>query len=127
MSDIDKLTRRERQVMNILFEKGEGTVNDVRDKMTDPPSYSATRAVLGRLVTKGLLKYYEKGPRYVYSPVLGQKKASQSALKKVIDTFFDGSPGRTINALLGISANKLSKEELDELEKIIAKAKEEGK
>lgn len=127
MSDIEKLTRRERQVMDILFELGEGSVNDVIGKMDDAPSYSAIRAVMGRLVNKGLLKYYENGPRYIYSPVLGQKRASQSALKKVIDTFFDGSPVRTINALMGISAKKLSRKELAELEKIITKAKEEGK
>jgi len=127
MSEIEKLTRRERQVMNILFEMGEGTVNEVRGKISNPPSYSAIRAVLGRLVSKGLLKYYEKGPRYVYSPALGLKKASQSALRKVIDTFFDGSTVRTVNALMGISASKLSSEELAELEQIIARAKQEGK
>ena len=127
MSEIEKLTRRERQVMEILFEMGEGSVNEVREKITDPPSYSAIRAVLGRLEAKGLLRYYEKGPRYVYSPALALKKASQSALQKVIDTFFDGSPVRTVNALMGISANKLSSEELKELERIIARAKQEGK
>lgn len=127
MSAIEKLTRRERQVMDILFEISEGTVNDVIEKMDDAPSYSAIRAVMGRLVTKDLLRYYESGPRYVYSPAIGQKKASRTALKKVIDTFFDGSTVRTVNALMGISANKLTREELNELEKIIAKAKEEGK
>lgn len=127
MSDRENLTRRERQIMDILYENGEGTVNDVRSKIANAPSYSAIRAVLSRLVTKGLLKYHENGPRYVYSPTLGVKKASQSALKKVIDTFFDGSHLHTINALLGISANKLSREELEELEKIIAKAKEQGR
>lgn len=127
MAKLEQLTSRERQVMDILFAQGEGTVNEVIADMEDAPSYSAIRAVLSRLVKKGLLKYYEKGPRYVYAPVLAQKKASQSALKKVIDTFFDGSPVRTVNALMGITANKLSQEELDELEKIIAKAREEGK
>ena len=126
MSAIEKLTRRERQVMDILFEINEGSVNDVIGKLDAAPSYSAIRAVLGRLVSKGLLRYYENGPRYVYSPVIGQKKASRTALKKVIDTFFDGSPVRTVNALMGISANKLTREELDELERIITKAKEEG-
>ena len=127
MSDIEKLTRRERQVMNILFEISEGTVNEVINKMDSAPSYSAVRAVLSRLVTKGLLRYHESGPRYVYAPVIGQRQASRSALQRVIDTFFDGSPVRTVNALMGISAKNLSREELDELEEIIAKARREGK
>ena len=127
MTKSDNLTRRERQVMDIIYEMGEGTVGEVIKKIPNAPSYSAIRAVLSRMVNNGMLKYHEKGPRYVYSAAVGLKKARQTALKKVIDTFFDGSPLHTINALLGISANKLSREELNKLEKAIIKAKEKEK
>ena len=127
MAKPDSLTRRERQVMDIIYKAGEGTVGEIRSLLPDDISYSAIRAVLGRLVSKKLLKYQEKGPRYVYSVSGGVNKAKYNALTQLVDTFFDGSPLQTINALLGISANKLTKEELNELAQAIADAGEREK
>jgi predicted transcriptional regulator len=95
--------------------------------LPDPPSYSAVRAVLSRLVEQGRLKYREIGPRYVYAAAEGQKRVRHAAVRKLIDTFFDGSALQAMNALLGISADKLSREELDELAKAIADAAEKNK
>ncbi len=122
----DSLTRRERQVMDAVHELEEATARAVQERLPDPPSYSAVRAVLTRLVERGLLKYREVGPRYVYSAAAGKNRVRQAALRKVVDTFFGGSPLRTMNALLGISANDLSQEQIDELAKAIAEAGEAG-
>jgi BlaI family transcriptional regulator, penicillinase repressor len=127
MAKQDNLTRTERQVMEVIYKMDEGTVNDIRDALPNSPSYSATRAVLGRLVSKKMLKYQEKGPRYVYSVAGSLKKAKQTALTTLMNTFFDGSALHTINALLGISADKLSREELEELAQSIAKAAQKEK
>lgn len=120
----ESLTRRESEVMDVVYELGEATAKEVQQRLPRPPSYSAVRAVLSRLVEQGHLKYRESGPRYVYAPASGKKKARQAALKKLVDTFFDGSPLHTMNALLGISASELTKEELDELARAIEEAKE---
>lgn len=119
------LTRREQQVMDVIYELDEATAKEVRDRLADPPSYSAVRAVLARLVDQGHLKFREAGPRYVYSPALGRKRLRQAALRKVMDTFFEGSPLRTMNALLGISASDLSREELEELAQAVERAQQE--
>lgn len=124
MGHPDTLTRRERQVMDAIYEMEEATAREVQRRLPNPPSYSAVRAVLTRLVEQGLLRYRQAGPRYVYSAAAGRKRARQAALRKVVDTFFDGSPLRTMNALLGISAGDLSKEQMDELARAIADATE---
>ena len=124
MGKPDTLTRRERQVMDAIYELEEATAREVQQRLPDPPSYSAVRAVLTRLVDQGLLRHRQAGPRYVYTAAAGRKRARQAALRKVVDTFFDGSPLRTMNALLGISAGDLSKEQMDELAKAIADATE---
>jgi BlaI family transcriptional regulator, penicillinase repressor len=127
MPTSDKLTRRESQAIEIVYELQQATARDVRERLPNPPSYSAVRAVLTRLVDQGHLKYRADGPRYVYAPAAPRRRLGQAALRKVVDTFFDGSPLRTMNALLGISARKLSKEELDELARTIADAAEKEK
>jgi BlaI family transcriptional regulator, penicillinase repressor len=119
----DQLTRRERQIMELLFALGEGTVNDVRDKLSDDPSYSSIRAAMTRLVAKGELNYSEQGPRYVYSPAVQLNKARRSALKNMIDTFFGGSSLKTMTALLDEAAKQLTAEELEELHRQVAEAK----
>jgi len=126
MSKPETLTRRERQVMDAVYALGEATAKEVQQRIPDPPSYSAVRAVLTRLVDQGHLKYRESGPRYVYTAAVGRKRVGQAALKKIVDTFFDGSPLRTMNALLGISADELSKDELEELAKAIQQAREKA-
>jgi len=123
MREPERLTRRERQVMEILFSIGEGTVNDVRDMLPDNPTYSSIRAALTRLVAKGELNSSERGPRYVYSPAVNVSKARMSALKKVVDTFFGGSSLKTMTALLGAVSKKVSAAELEELERQVAEAK----
>src|SRR3954469_16474846 len=120
----DHLTRRERQVMDVIHALDEATAKEVHARLPNAPTYSAARAVLTRLVEQGHLKYREAGPRYVYTAAVGKKKLRESALQKVVDTFFGGSPLRTMNALLGLSRDSLSKEETDQLAKIIAKAAE---
>ncbi len=123
MASNEKLTRRERQVMDVIFAVGKATVNDVRQQLSEPLTYSAARAVLTRLVNKGELKFSEDGPRYVYSPATTLSKARKTALKKIRDTFFGGSSLQTMTALLGESADELSTEELDALEEIVKTAK----
>lgn len=119
----DKLSRRERQVMNAIYELEEATAKEVQARLPDPPSYSAVRAVLTRLVDLGQLKYRESGPRYVYRAAEPRKQLRQKALRNTIDTFFGGSPVHMMHALLGISGDELSREELEELSKAIAKAR----
>ena len=123
MTEQEHLTRRERQVMEVIFSIGEGTVSDVRERLPDSPSYSAIRAALNRLVSKEELIAQERGPRYVYSPATNISTARKSALKKIRDTFFGGSSLKTLTALLGDASAELTKQELEELEQLIAKAK----
>lgn len=118
------LTRRESQVMDVIYALREATAREVLARLPDPPSYSAVRAVLTRLVERGHLKHRQDGPRYVYSPAAPRKRLGQAALRKVVDTFFEGSTLRTMNALLGISADRLSREELDRLARAVAEAAE---
>lgn len=125
MKEVERLTRRERQVMDIIFALREGTVNEVREKLPEAASYSAVRAVLNRLVSKGELNYSEQGPRYLYSPAVNVSTARKSALKKLTNTFFGGSALQTMTALLGEASEELSAEELAELEDLIAQAKKD--
>ena len=119
MPKSDNLTRRERQVMDIVLQLDQITAKEVQRRLPNAPSYSAVRAVLTRLVDQGHLKYKQDGPRYLYTPAEKKAKTRQAALRKVMNTFFDGSPLYTMNALLGLSAKELSREELDELAKRI--------
>ena len=123
MAGNEKLTRREREIMDAIFALGKGTVTDVRANIKDPLSYSAARAVLTRLVNKGELKYREDGPRYVYTPARALSSARKSAMQKLKDTFFGGSSLQTMTAFLGETAAELSADELDKLEALIAAAK----
>lgn len=122
----ERLSRRERQVMDVIYELEEATAKEVQRRLPDPPSYSAVRAVLSRLVEQGQLKYRESGPRYIYAARQSRQKLRHAALQRLMDTLFGGSPLRMINALLGISARRMSKEELDELAKTIAEAAEKS-
>jgi predicted transcriptional regulator len=123
MRNPELLTRRERQIMELLLVMGEGAVNDVRDRCPDDPSYSSIRAALARLVAKGELTYQEKGPRYVYAPAVHLHKARRSALRNMIDTFFGGSSLKTMTALLDETSRQLSAAELEELQNLVTDAK----
>jgi predicted transcriptional regulator len=127
MSVLARLSRRERQILEILYERGKASAAEVREAMPDAPGYSAVRALLRVLEEKGHVRHEEQGPKYVYLPVVGRNKARRSAVKHVMDTFFSGSPEQIVAALLDVSAARLTREELDRMAAMIEQAKKEGK
>lgn len=127
MENETHLSRRERQIMDILYELGEVTAATVQERIPNPPSYSAVRAMLAKLEDKGHIKHRAEGPRYWFSPTQKREKASQSALRNMMKTFFENSPVQTVNALLSISSEDLTKEDLDKLSRLIDNAKEDGR
>lgn len=120
------LSRRERQIVDILYARGKATAAEVQTALPDPPSYSAVRAMLRILEDKGHVKHEQDGPRYVYVPTVGRDNAKRSALHHVLKTFFDGSTEQAISALLDDSASKLSDAELDRLARLIDQARTTG-
>jgi predicted transcriptional regulator len=121
------LSRRERQIMEILFREGESTPRQVLEKLPDPPSYSAVRAMLRVLETKGFVRHVPEGKGYLYRPTLSRNRAGKPALENVLATFFDGSTEKAVAALLDISRSELSDEELDRLSRLIDQARQEGR
>jgi BlaI family transcriptional regulator, penicillinase repressor len=121
------LSRRERQIMEILYQRGKASASEVRDAIQDAPSYSAVRAMLRVLENKGHVKHQAEGLKYVYVPVVAREKAKRSAVKHLLDTFFSDSPEQVVAALLDVSAKRLTREELDRMAEMIEKAKQEGK
>ena len=121
------LSRRERQIMDILYRSGKASASDVLNAMPDPPSYSAVRAMLRVLEEKGHVKHQEEGLKYVYAPVVARDKAKRSAVKHVMETFFNGSAEQIVAALLDVSSTRLTRDELDRMSEMIEKAKKEGK
>lgn len=121
------LSRRERQIMDVLYRLGRATVAEVMENIEDPPGYSAVRAMLRILEEKGHLRHEQDGPRYVFIPRVTRDRARRSALTHVIQTFFDGSTEEAVAALLGMSQSRLSEEELDRLSKLIDSARSEGR
>jgi predicted transcriptional regulator len=123
----EALTRRERQVMDILFRRGEATVAEVMAELPDPPTYSAVRSILRILGEKELITFKEDGPRYVYLPAKSTVRAQEDALKHVIRTFFDGSTEQAVTALLRISDAELSDVEIRHLRESVRKARSSGR
>jgi predicted transcriptional regulator len=121
------LSRRERQVMDILFRRGESTVAEIMGDLPDPPTYSAVRSILRILVEKQLITHREDGPRYVYLPAVNTEQARDDALKHVIRTFFDGSTEQAITAVLRMSDAKLSEAEIDQFRERIRTARVGGR
>lgn len=121
------LSRRERQIMEILYHRGKASSSDVRGAMEDAPSYSAVRAMLRVLEEKGHVKHQAEGLKYVYVPVVGPEKAKRSAMKHLLETFFSDAPEQAVAALLDVSSRSLTGEELDRMAAMIEKAKREGK
>jgi predicted transcriptional regulator len=113
--------------MDVIYASGSATVREVMDRIPDPPSYSAVRAMLKILEEKGHLQHRQDGPRYVYVPVVPHDEASESALKQMLRTFFDGSAERAVAALLDMSSTDLSQGELDRLAVMIEQARKEGR
>ncbi|MFN7975162.1 MAG: BlaI/MecI/CopY family transcriptional regulator [Acidobacteriota bacterium] len=122
----ETLSRREREIMDILFRTGAATAQEVLDAMGDPPSYSAVRATLHVLETKGHARHRQDGTRYVYEPTQSRERARRSALDHVVKTFFDGSAEGLVASLLE-SRHGMSHDELSRLSTLIAKARKEGR
>jgi len=121
------LSRRERQIMDAIYRLGRASVTEVMENIPDPPSYSAVRAMMGILETKGHLTHEQEGAKYVYLPTVARERARKTALRSLVSTFFDGSSREAITALLEMPDGKLSKGELDALSELIEKAKKEGR
>jgi len=120
------LSRRERQIMDILFRLGRATAADVMAALPDDPSYSTVRTQLRVLEQKGHVRHEDDGVRFVYMPVVARHSARKSALRHVVETFFDGSPEKAVAALLGSEGAKLSGEQLDRIATLIDKARKDG-
>jgi len=122
MSDVEAaLARREREVMAILFRRGEATAKEIQDELVDPPTYSAVRALLATMAQKTLVTTRKDSRRYVYRAVMPEKKAKRSALRQVISTFFDGRPEKLVAALLDPKDQSLSGEEIQRIRELIGK------
>ena len=120
------LSRRERQIMEIIYARGEASAAQVLDQLPDPPSYSAVRALLAILEQKGQLKHRSEQGRYIYAPTRRRSKAGRSALVRVLETFYEGSLEKAVAALLS-SDSRLSAEELQRLSELIEQARQEGR
>jgi BlaI family transcriptional regulator, penicillinase repressor len=121
------LSRRERQIMDILYQYGKVSAAAVRQAMPDAPSYSAVRAMLRVLEDKGHVRHQAEGLKYVYLPTVARDKAKKSAVKHLLDTFFADSPAQIVAALLDVSSTRLTREELDRMSEMIDKVKKEEK
>lgn len=120
------LSRRERQIVDILYANGRATAAEVQAALPEPPSYSAVRAMLRILEDKGHVRHAQDGPRYMYVPTVARANAKRSALRHVLQTFFDGSAEQAISALLDDRSAKLSDAELDRLAQLIDRARHTG-
>ena len=117
------MSRRQRQIMDILFRHRAATAEEIRERLPDPPSNSAVRAMLATMVNKGYVTQKEENFRYVYSAAIKQEVAQKSAIDRLVNTFFGGSTAATMSALLGMKSEQISLDELNELSEIIEKAK----
>lgn len=121
------LSRRERQIMDVLHRREKATAAEVQSELPEAPSYSAVRALLRILEHKGHIRHFEDGPRYVFEPVVPRSAERKTALKHLVRTFFDGSITEAVQALVDSADGKLSKEQLDDLARRIAAARKEGR
>ncbi len=122
-----QLSRRERQIMDIIYRKGRATAIEVQEALEDPPSYSAVRAALRILEEKGHLKHHKDGQRYVFQPTLERGRARRTALQHLVRTFFDGSAEELVATLLEVEKKELSEDELARLSRLIEQARQEGR
>jgi len=126
-TDTTDLSRRERQIMGIVYELGRASAADVRERMPDPPSYSAVRAMLRILEEKGHIRHEQDGPRYVFLPTVPREQASENALRRLVRTFFDGSPEGAMAALLDLEGDQLDDEALRRIAQRIDEARTEDR
>jgi len=120
------LSRREREIMDIIYKRGQATATDVMEAMDKPPSYSAVRALLRILEEKGSLRHQQEGQKYIFLPTVTREKAKQSAMKRMLHVFFNDSTEAAVAALLDISPTKMTDEEWDRLTSLIDQAKKRG-
>jgi predicted transcriptional regulator len=123
----ESLSRREREMMNIIFARGRATATEVLEGMAEPPSYSAVRATLRVLEQKGHLKHQHDGTRYVYLPTGNRERVRLSALDQLLTTFFDGSAANVVATLIERQKGKMSDDELEHLSQLIEEARKEGR
>ncbi|MCB0279340.1 MAG: BlaI/MecI/CopY family transcriptional regulator [Calditrichaeota bacterium] len=123
----DKLSKREQQIMDIIYEQGECSANEIHKSLPDPPSYSAVRAMLKILEDKKIVRHKQDGLKYVYYPAVSREKAKKSALKNVLKTFFDGSAENAVAALLDMNKSDMKEEDFDRMSDLIKNAKNRGK
>jgi len=121
------LSRRERQIMEILYAAGQATAGEVLERLPDPPGYSAARAMLRILENKGHVKHVQEGTKYVYVPTVSRDRARVGAMKNLVTTFFDGSTEKAMAALLDLGRTDLSEDELRRLSRLIDDARKEGR
>lgn len=124
---LTQLSRRERQIMDVVYRLGKAAVNDVLERLPDPPSYSAVRALMRILEEKGHLKHEQDGPRYVYIPTVPRDAAQGAALSHMVRTFFGGSTEAAVAALLELPEHGLSENELSRLSHLIDEARKQGR
>jgi predicted transcriptional regulator len=122
----DKLSRRERQIMDVLYQRQRASAAEIRESLASPPSYSAVRALLRILEDKGHIRHAEKDLRYVYFPTVSRRRVRRAALRHLVETFFDGSAAQTVATLLDSSTARMSESELDRISELIAKARKGG-
>jgi predicted transcriptional regulator len=121
------LARRERQIMDVIFQLGEASVGEVLKQLTEPPSYSSIRTIIRQMEAKGLLTHRQDGKRYVYQATQSRETASLTALQRLMDVFFSGSAPDAVAAILDVSSDKLAPSDLDRISEIIEQARKEGK
>lgn len=122
-----ELSRRERQIMNVVHRLGRATAAEVLEQLADPPSYSAVRAMLRILEEKGQVTHEQDGPRYVYTATVSADRAGRTALRDVVSTFFAGSAEEAVATLIDMNERKLTDEELDRLAEVIERVRQEGR
>lgn len=121
------LARRERQIMDVIFQLGEATVGEVLERLPDPPSYSSIRTIIRKIEAKGLLTHRQDGKRYVYRATQSRETASRTALQRLMDVFFSGSAPDTVAAILDVSSKDLDPSDLERIAQLIDQARKEGK
>ena len=120
------LSRRERQIMDIIFRRGRATAAEVMEELPGNPSYSTVRTQLRVLEEKGHVRHQEEGLKYVYLPVMARHTARKSALRHLIETFFEGSAEKAVAALLGGEGSKLSEDELNRIAELVDRTRKDG-
>ena len=121
------LSRRERQILDVIYRLGKASAADIREELPDPPTYTAVRTLLGILQEKGHVKFQSDGTRYIYEPVVPREEMAKSVMDGVLQTFFGGSIERVVSTLIDSEESNVTPEQLDRLAEIIAEARKEGR